>query len=385
MLKILLIYYEPIPAGQTRHVLSLARGLDHRKYRPTVVLPANLQRSIAAFEQAGVKVVPLPLRKVVWHPQVVAAFARLIRQQDFDIVHVHSQEAGLLARVVARMAGAQGVIYTPQTIDIRRARWHWLYRLSERALARVTDVIISVNELDRQRLIRWGIPHHKIVTIPNGIDLTAFEGPVDVGSLRRELGLAKDRPLVMQVGRLSAQKAPLAFVEGAARVLQERPDTQFALVGEGPLREAVAARVRALGLGGHVYLPGWREGAFRLMAAADVVSLTSRWEGMPHVLLEAMAWSRPVVATAVNGCPEIVVDGTTGFLVPPGNTTVWARRVLDLLNDPAKMAAMGWRGRRRVEERFLLREMVARVEDCYLQVAKAHRNLFVPQSAIVCA
>ncbi|MCJ7738143.1 MAG: glycosyltransferase family 4 protein [Anaerolineae bacterium] len=374
MLNILLVYYEPIPAGQTRHVLSLARGLDKHTCHVTVVLPASLPHSIVAFEQAGVEVVPLPLRKVVWHPRAVATLVHLIRRRAVDIVHVHSQEAGLLARVVARMAGAPGVIYTPQTIDIRRARWHWLYRLCERTLASVTDAIVSVSEWDRQRLMQWGIPHHKIVTIPNGIDLTAFDGTVDVGSLRRELGLDADRPLVMQVGRLSAQKAPLAFVAGAARVVRERPDAQFALVGEGPLREAVAAHIRALDLDGHVHLLGWREGACRLIAAADVVSLTSRWEGMPHALLEAMAWSRPVVATAVNGCPEIVVDGAPGFLVPSGNTTVWAGRVLDLLNEPAMAAAMGRQGRKRVEERFSVQEMIARIERLYLQVAKARKQ-----------
>ena len=372
-MKILLIYYEPIPAGQTTHVLSLARGLDRRTYHVTVVLPANLQRSIAAFERAGVEVVPLPLRKVVWRPRAVTTLARLIRQRDF-IVHVHSQEAGLLSRVVAWMAGARRVIYTPQVIDIRRARWHWLYVLIERTLAHVTDVIVSVNEADRQRLIRWGIPPHKVVTIPNGIDLTAFEGPVDVGSLRRVMGLDEDRPLVMQVGRLSAQKDPLAFVEGAVHIVRERPDTQFALVGEGPLRDAVAMRVREIGLDGCLHLLGYRDDAFRLIAAADVVSLTSRWEGTPHALLEAMAWSRPVVATAVNGCPEIVVDGVTGFLVPPGNVTAWARRVIDLLNDPAMASAMGQRGRIRVEGKFSLREMVTRIERLYLRVAGAEKQ-----------
>lgn len=373
MLRILLVYYEPMQAGQTTHVLSLARGLDRRTYHVTVVLPANLRRSIAAFERAGVEVVPLPLRKVVWHPRAVATLARLIRQRDF-IVHVHSQEAGLLARVVSWMAGARRVIYTPQVIDIRRTRWHWLYILIERTLARVTDVIVSVNEVDRQRLIRWGIPPHKVVTIPNGIDLTAFEEPVDVGSLRRVMGLDEDRPLVMQVGRLSAQKDPLAFVEGAAYVVRERPDTQFALVGEGPLRDAVAMHVREVGLDGCLHLLGYRDEAFRLMAAADVVSLTSRWEGAPHALLEAMAWSRPVVATTVNGCPEIVVDGVTGFLAPPGNVTAWARRVIDLLNDPVMASAMGRQGRKRVEERFSLQKITARIERLYLQVAKAGKQ-----------
>jgi glycosyltransferase involved in cell wall biosynthesis len=370
-MKILLVYYEPMPAGQTTHVLSLARTLDRRQYRVTVALPANLQRSIAAFRQTGVKVVPLPLRKIVWSPQALVSLARLIRREDFDVVHVHSQEAGLLGRVVARMAGGRSAVYTPQTIDIRRARLHWLYVLIEHVLARATDVIVSVNEADRKRMIRWGIPPHKIVNIPNGIDLGAFKGPVHSGSLRRALGLDENRPLVMQVARLSAQKDPLAFVEGAAHVVQERPDAQFALVGEGPLRDAVAAHVRDLGLEGSVHLLGWRDEASKLMPAADVVSLTSRWEGMPYTLLEAMASGRPVVATAVNGCPEIIVDGGTGFLVPPGDTAAWAGRVVDLLSDPAMAAAMGRRGRARVEERFSLQGVVACVESLYQRVAEA--------------
>jgi glycosyltransferase involved in cell wall biosynthesis len=175
----------------------------------------------------------------------------------------------------------------------------------------------------------------------------------------------------MQVGRLSVQKDPMAFVEGTVRVILQRSDAQSALVGEGPLRNTVAARVRELDLVDHVHLLGWRDDASQLMAAADVVTLTSRWEGLPHVLLEAMAWSRPVVATAVNGCPEVVVDGETGFLVEPGDTAGWADRVVELLDDPAKAALMGRRGRERVEERYSLREMVARVEELYLQVAES--------------
>ncbi len=366
MLRILLVYYEPAPAGQTTHVLSLARGLDKRKFHVTVVLPRHLERSRAAFEQTGVEAIPLPLRKVLWPPQAVAALARLARQQD--IVHIHSLEAGLPGRVVARLAGARRVIYTPQTIDIRRVRWHPLYVDIERILAHLTDAIISVNEPDRARLIRWGIPPDKVVTIPNGIDLSAFDGPVDVGSMRDALGLDQDGPLVMQVARLSAQKDPLAFVEGAAYVVRGRPDAQFALVGEGPLREAVAARIRALDLEKRVHLLGWQDEAFRLMAAADVVTLTSRWEGTPYTLLEAMAWSRPVVATAVNGCTEIVEDGATGFLVPAGDPTAWAKRVSNLLSDPIMAAAMGQQARERVEERYSLQEMVAHIESLYRRV-----------------
>jgi glycosyltransferase involved in cell wall biosynthesis len=365
-MKILQIYYEPIPAGQGTHVLALVRGLLQKgQHQVTVVLPHKLQRSRAAFEQAGAEVIPLPIAKLVWRPGAAGVLASLIGQRDFDIVHVHSQEAGVAARLIARAAGARRIFYTPQTVDIRQAAWHGLYVLVERGLARLTDVIISVNEADRKRMVAWGIPAHKIVTIPNGIDLGLFGEPAELGPLRQALGLDEARPLVMQVGRLSVQKDPLLFVKGAARVVQACPNAQFVLLGEGPLSETLRTRIHALGLDEHVRLAGWRSDAATLMAAADVVTLSSRWEGSPHTLLEAMACAKPVVATAVNGCPEIVLDGVTGYLSPPGDADQWARQVLRLLSDPVQAAAMGQRGRQRVEEHFALPDMIARIERLY--------------------
>lgn len=369
MLSILLMYYEPIRAGQTTHVLGLARALKARGHRVTVVMPDDLARSADALWQATVEVVPLPMGKVAWPLRSVAAVVRLIRRQEFDVVHVHSQEAGLLGRAVAWLAGARSIVYTPQVIDIRRAKWHWLYAALECLLARVTDAIISVNESDRERMIGWGISPHKVVSIPNGIDLSGFHRRGDVLRVRQELGLQPGCPLVMQVGRLTAQKDPVAFVQGAAEVIEACPSAQFVLVGEGPLEDAVSTRARELGLDGAVHLTGWRDDATRLMAAADVVTLTSRWEGMPHTLLEAMACSTPVVSTAVNGCTEVVVQGSTGFLVPPGDVSVWTSRVVDLLQDAEMRGRMGRMGRERLEEEFSLDKVVSRIEKLYRGVA----------------
>lgn len=369
-LKVLLVLYEPQPSGQTTHVLSLAEGLDRGQFELTVVLPEHLEQSIVALQGTGAEVVPLGLHKLGWAPPAVAALTRLVRRHDFDITHVHSQEAGLTTRPLVRLAGARRVLYTPQTLDIRRARYRWLYILVERTLARITDVVISVNNADRERLIQWGLPPGKVVTIPNGVDLAQFGEAIDTIAGRQALGLDAHRPLVMQVGRLSAQKDPLAFVEGAARVAQRCPDAQFALVGDGPLRSAVVARIQEQGLERQVHALGWHENAQRLIAAADVVTLTSRWEGTPYALLEAMGWSRPVVATAVNGCPEVVVDAETGFVVEPGDTEAWASRVIDLLERPTRAALMGRNGRKRVEDKFTVQNTIERLEGLYLDVAR---------------
>jgi glycosyltransferase involved in cell wall biosynthesis len=275
------------------------------------------------------------------------------------------------------------LVYTPQTIDVRRARWHWLYAQWERILAPFTDAIISVNESDRQRLIRWGISPQRVVTIPNGIELDRFGPPESPKSARQRLAseppagrlhpLAPDRPLVLQVARLSAQKDPLTFVEGAALIAERHPVAQFAMAGTGPLHETVASRIHALGLQDRVHLLGWHDCADRLMAAADVITLTSRWEGAPYSLLEAMAQSRPVVATAVNGCPEIVSDQESGYLAPPGDTVAWAARVSELLGNPERAAAMGKKGRAIAEQRFSIQVTTAHTEQLYLDLIDRKR------------
>ena len=303
-LNVLQIYYEPAPAGQTKHVIALTQALAHRGHHVTTVLPHCLLSAPehttiheTEFEHDNVRLVPLSMRKLIWPPKSLLALAHLIRQGNWHIVHVHSLEAGLCGRTVSWLAGAPHrsrthLVYTPQTIDIRRTRWHGLYKLIERLLSTVTEATISVNEADRQRLIRWGLSPRQVVTIPNGIELEAPENDPDPSSARQSLGLAPDRPLVIQVARLSAQKDPLAFVEGAALVIQQRPDAQFAMIGQGPLRETLASRIQTLGIKEHVHLLGWRDNARRLMTAADVITLTSRWEGSPYSLLEAMAASR---------------------------------------------------------------------------------------------
>lgn len=390
-LKLLEIYYEPAPAGQTRHVFALTQALTRRRHCVTVVLPKDLlahppstvpwRTQQDGAGQPAARIVPLPMRKLLWPRESLLELARMIRQEAPQIVHVHSLEAGFCGRAVSWLANLSylrdaQIVYTPQTIDIRQTRWHRLYRLLERLLAGVTDAIVSVNEADRQRLIRWGIPPHRVVTIPNGIDVQEL-APLDLDrrrALRQSLCLDPDRPLVMQVARLSAQKDPLTFVEGAALLARQHPRLQFAMVGQGPLREAVASRIRRLDLQEHVHMLGWRDQAHRLMAAANVVTLTSRWEGSPYSLLEAMAASRPVVAPRVNGCSEIVLDRETGYLVAPGDVSGWAAAVVRLLNDPARAAEMGNKARERVKMLYSIHATVTRTEALYQSLVKGRSD-----------
>jgi glycosyltransferase involved in cell wall biosynthesis len=206
-----------------------------------------------------------------------------------------------------------------------------------------------------------------VVTIRNGINLEKFETILNVTEIRKVLGVAPECPLVMQIGRMSAQKSPFDFVKGAAIVHHTRPDVQFVMIGDGPLLEDVRQRVRDLSLEGIVMVPGAIENAFRFIPAADILTLTSLWEGLPYSLLEAMAYSKPIVATSVNGCPEIIDSEQSGLLVPPGNPQKWAEGVVKLINNPENARLMGQKGRCRLEESFSLPRMIQKIENLYKQ------------------
>ena len=170
--------------------------------------------------------------------------------------------------------------------------------------------------------------------------------------------------MVGSVTRLSPQKAPLDFVAAAAQVAARRPDVHFVVVGDGPLRAEVEAQVAAAGLAGRFHLTGLRRDVPDLLHSFDVFVLTSLWEGLPRVLIQAMAAGLAVVATAVDGNAEAVEDGVNGFLTPPGDPQALAAALLRLLGDPALAGQMGAAGRERADE-FGARKMVDDIAALY--------------------
>jgi glycosyltransferase involved in cell wall biosynthesis len=201
--------------------------------------------------------------------------------------------------------------------------------------------------------------------IRSGIAIDAYRcRPEARAAARAALGVPPGAPLVGMIACLKPQKAPEDFVAVAARVRAALPEARFFLAGDGERRQAVEAAARAAGLDGAFQLLGWRRDVPELLAALDVLVLTSRWEGLPRVLPQAMAAGRPVVATNVNGAPEAVRDGVTGYLVPPGDIAGLADRVIALLRDPATREAMGRAARAAVHE-FDATEMVRRQEALY--------------------
>ncbi len=371
--------------GAQQNTLHTVARLDRSRFAPQLVCgPGGLLDDVAReLDDVPVHFVPDLVRPI--RPLKDRSATRAVRDLLAPmaaagpvIVHTHSSKAGVIGRRAARAAGARPVIHTVHGFGHDAIRNPLLRRVAmgvERSLARHTDAFISVARCHVDEGRAAGLFGDKPVeVIRSGIDLEHFaDADRRRADTRAALGLPADSPVVGMIVCLKPQKAPLDLAEIAADVLRTRQDAWFFLAGDGELREALQTRLAQLGLVRRVKLLGWRHDIPDLLGALDVLLLTSRWEGLPRVCPQAMAAGRPIVATAVDGIPEAVVDGRNGLLYPPGDARAGAAAVLSLLDDPERARAMGAAGREAAAE-FGQDEMVARQEQLYEQLLGGPQN-----------
>ena len=360
-------------SGSENHLLALASHLDRNRYRLTFCLLVergpDLSAYVAALEVVGVEVVRFPIRADL-DPLLLWRLARFLRAAKPDIVHTHLIHGDLYGTLAARLAGVPVVVSTKHNDDaFRRSRFYaWL----SRQVARRQDRIIAIsNHLARFAVEVEGLDADRITTIHYGLDGAAFRARVrDVAGVRAEFDIPAAAPLAGVVARLDPQKGHVYLLRAWRQVTAALPEeARLLVVGDGPLRGELQQQTRDLGLEGSVIFTGRRKDVPRLMAALDVVTLPSLWEGFGLVLLEAMAVARPIVASRVSAIPEIVADGETGLLVPPRDVNALAAALIELLRDHQQAAEMGRRGQERLEQEFTVERMVAQTEAVYEQEA----------------
>ncbi len=239
----------------------------------------------------------------------------------------------------------------------------------ERALALRTHRLVTVGDSQRAEIASYGIaPPAKLEPIRLGLELRPFlEAETHRGDLRRELGIGHSTRLIGIVARLAPIKAHEDFFAAAQLVQQAQPDVSFLVIGDGERRAELEALVRRLSLTDHVRFLGWRRDMPRIYADLDVVALTSRNEGSPVSLIEALAAARPVVSTAVGGVPEVVLDGETGLTVPVSQPRALAEGIVRLLRDPVEAELLAHAGRRHVYPRYDSSRLVEDMRSLYLR------------------
>jgi glycosyltransferase involved in cell wall biosynthesis len=207
----------------------------------------------------------------------------------------------------------------------------------------------------------------RVRLIRSGIDIGHFKDPaVARAEMRRQLGIPQDAPVVIMVACLKPQKAPLDYVRVCSRIAACQPDAHFLLAGDGELRSSLEAELQVSACASRFYMLGWQRDISSLLHASDILVLTSRWEGLPRVIPQAMSAGLPVVVTRADGSPEAVRQGQTGFVVEPGDIAGMAEKTIYLLDNPAQARRMGLAAQDLVDE-FDIYKMVAAQEALYLE------------------
>ena len=293
---------------------------------------------------------------------------RYAAEHDIRILNSTGYKADLVGHVATRRLNVRHVVTIQGFVEKYPLRKRF-YDVLTRWVARRADRVVTVSDSLKRDLVRGGTREDRIVTVHNFVDARRFENvdPAAVARVRRELGVAPGAPCVQILGRLNPEKGHTHFLEAAARVKKELPGVRYVVVGESyrSLRQQLERRAAELGVQRDVVFTGYREDVPALLAAATVVVSASLREGLPLVLVEAMAAARPVVATTVDGIPELVDPGRTGLLVPPRDAEGLAAGMLKMLRAPEQAAAMGRAGRAVVRERFSAEQMVRRIQDVY--------------------
>lgn len=354
----------------SRYVSRLVAGREDAAEGNYLALHGRSTPSLEVLETIG--------GRLDWRGDVQAftAILREIRSFRPHIVHTHTAKAGLWGRLAARWAGVPVVVHTyhGHILDGYFSPLKTRAILAvERALARVTDRLVSVSDTVRDELLAKGIGRPEQHTVvPLGLDLKPFllaEG--ERGGFRRELGVGPDDPLVGIVARLVPIKDHDTFFRAAGEVAARVPACRFIVVGDGARRGELERLVARLGLASRVQFLGWRADLPRIYADLDVVVLSSRNEGSPVSLIEAMAAARPVVATRVGGVQDLVEDGVTGLLAPPGEPGALAAAVMALLGDPERRRTMGEAGRKRVYPAFSADRLIQDIDRLYTELLEA--------------
>lgn len=302
-------------------------------------------------------------------PKVIIHTAKRLKGERFSLIHTHDYKANILGGIAAKLAGVKSVatmhLHTETTFRLR------LYRIIDLLALRFFPKVIAVSESLRQYLMANGLSPQKVVTVHNAVDsgmLASGASFHNDKTLRDRLGIGSDQHIVSTIGRLTLQKGHRYFLESAKRTLEVLPETRFLIIGDGPLREDLVGLSLSLGVAQAVRFLGYRQDIATLMAMSDVIVMPSLREGLPYVLLEALALARPVVGTPVGGIPEVLKHGETGFLVPPKNSERLAEAVIQVLRNPEEAASLGERGRELVSREFNVETMVRKIAAVYAEV-----------------
>lgn len=353
-------------SGPGKTIMESARSLHDTEFRVTIAAhnfgkehknPYLDQVNAQGFDQ-----VLIPIRNQ-YDPEVVTRLIRVLKEKRIDIVHTHGYKSDLFGLIAARLCGIKAVSTVHGWIQNNlRAK---LYVRMDKFLLRWFDRVIAVSDRIREALLQAGIPGRKLVTIHNAINLERYSPDLGSDILRKQYGLSSRNNLIGTIGRLSPEKGQKDFLDAAKLTLNHVNGCYFFVIGEGSDNKYLTNYAKLLGIETRVKFTGHRSDMIDVYKSIDIIVNPSYTEGLPNVVLEAMAMNRPVIATPVGGVPEIIFHGKTGLLVEQKSPNELANSVRFLLENPNQREQIIRSARVLIERQFSFHQRMEKIKSLY--------------------
>jgi len=362
--KVLQITHDLAIGGLQQVIVNLCRTIDRSKFDVSVLCLRALGEFVPEVEKLGVEVTLLPQKEGGADYFSFLKVARYLKATRPDVIHTHNTQPFIDGTMGAVMSGVKTVIHTDHARNFPDKQ---RYMFAEWLMSQYAYKIVGVSEHTADNLASYEkISRKKIVVIPNGIDGEKFQAPFNREAKKEELGLLSSGPIIGLGVRLSEQKGITYLLKAMPALVAEFPSIMLVVAGSGPLLPPLRNEAEQLGVARNVLFLGPRLDLHEIIRLFDVYVLPSLWEGLPMVLLEAMAAGVPIVATAVGGVATAVRHGENGFLVAPQDTVELTACIVRLLQDSNLRGEFGDSALRIFSQQFSANIMTAAYEKLYL-------------------
>lgn len=382
-IRVLLMVTRLTIGGDTNVILDIASYLNsHPQFEVHLaagpVPPQEVDLTYLASER-GIPLVNVPSMTTDINPwqnfRSIFELYTHMQHNKYDIVHTNNAIAGVVGRMAAVLARVPVIIHHVHGWGLRddmSKMKRSLYVGLERFCATFSSRVIAVSKPNIEKGLANKIcQEDKFALIYYGIPLEKFQQRIDRDAVCSELGLDPDCKIVAQIGRLDKQKNPLDFIRAAAIVVEKYPKAQFVFIGDGVLRPECEGLIKELNLSGKVFLLGYRNDIHRIYPILTLTALSSLWEGLPVVFQESMSAGKPIVANDVDGARDVIVNGKTGYLVPPHQPQEMADRILALLNNEKLCDQIGVTAKQNAQQ-YSSENMIKQIVSLYIELLKDH-------------
>jgi glycosyltransferase involved in cell wall biosynthesis len=358
-----------VRGGAEEHILTLLRGLDRKYFKLHLVCSPEVAEAVRTDVPPDVELLPLRYPSPS-NMGGAAQLGRWIRERRIQILHSHLFTSSLCSSPVGWMCRVPLIVETPHVRESWRRGWKAHNFTVDRFAGRFVHRYIAVSYANARYLVEEkGLPEKKVRVIQNGTDLSRFNpAHTPPPGMRAELGIGSVDPVMLVAARLEPQKGHSVLLRAMAEVLREFPHARVVCLGEGVLRAELEGQSRDLELQKNVLFVGFHNNVRDWLALCDFTVLPSFYEGLPLVAVESLAAGRTMVATAVDGTPEVIINGVTGITVPAGDPQALAGAICGMLRSPALRQRLAEQGRAHVLERFSQERQVRETSEFYLEV-----------------